>query len=178
VIIASTQFADSSSSSGLGAFNLNLKAFIFQLVTFALVLLVFKRWILPPILRTLEQRRQTLEDSLTNAQKTEEILHQTEAKVAETLQSARSQADAALADAQAEAKKIIAAAEDRGEEAAERIRKEAESFLQQQGQNLRQELRDELVALVAQTTAKVIEQKLTPEEDMQLIQDAVKVVSK
>src|SRR5579871_735651 len=125
------QFADSSASSGIGAFNLNLKAFIFQLITFVLVLLVFKRWVLPPIVKTLEERRKTVEDSLANAQKTEDILKQTEARVAETLQSARTQADAAIADAQAEAKRIIAAAEDRGEEAAERIREEARTFLQE-----------------------------------------------
>jgi F-type H+-transporting ATPase subunit b len=174
-----TQFADSSTaSSGIGAFNINLKSFIFQFVTFLLVLYVFKRWILPPILKTLDERRQTLEDSLTNAQQTEETLHKTEARVAEALQAARAQADSALADAQAEAKKIIAEGEQKGEESAERIRKDAEAFLAQQGERLRQELKAELVGLVAETTARVIEQKLTPEEDMKLIQDAVKVLGK
>ena len=171
------KFADSS-SSGLGAFNLNIKGFIIQLALFFIVLWVFKRWVLPPIVRTLETRRKTLEDSLANAQKTEEILRQTEAKVAEALQKARAEADQAIAEAQTEAKRIIAVAEAQGDEAAERIRKEAKTFLQEHEQILRKELKDELVALVIQTTAKVIEQKLTPEEDMRLIQDAIKVLPK
>ena len=74
-----TQFAEvSSSESGIGAFNINLKSFIFQLVTFVIVLLVFKRWVLPPLIKTLEDRRQTLEKSLTQAKETEEALARAE----------------------------------------------------------------------------------------------------
>ena len=63
------QFAQASdSASGIGAFNINLKSFVFQLITFVIVLLVFKRWVLPPLLKTLEDRRQTLERSLTQAE--------------------------------------------------------------------------------------------------------------
>jgi len=172
-----TKFADTG-GSGIGAFNINLKSFIFQLVTFLLVLWVFKRWILPPIVKTLEERRKTLEDSLEQARQTEETLHQTEVKVAAVLQKARTQADAALADAQVESKKIIAEAEQKGTENAERIKREAEAYLQQQGEKLRQELRAELVGLVSQTTARVLEQKVTAKEDMSLIEKAVKVLSR
>ena len=175
-----TKFATDSgtSTSGIGAFNINLKSFVFQLITFVIVLWIFKRWILPPILRTLDNRRKTLEESLEQARQTEEVLHQTEARVAESLQKARAQADAALADAKDEAKKIIAAAELRGGESAERIKKEAEAYLAQQSEKLRQELRAELVDLVAQATSKVIEQKVTAKDDGQLIEDAIKVLSR
>ncbi len=177
VIDSNIVFAQASDSSGgIGAFNINLKSFIFQLVTFVIVLLIFKKWLLPPITRTLEERQKTLEESLTNAQKTEEALRQAESKAAETLQAARAQADQALVDAQTEARKIISQAETKGEEAADRIRKDAEDFLAQHGESLRQELKSELVALVAQTTAKVIEQKMTPQEDTKLIQEAIKVL--
>jgi F0F1-type ATP synthase membrane subunit b/b' len=41
------QFADTSDASGgLGAFNINLKDFIFQLITFVLVLAVLRKWVL------------------------------------------------------------------------------------------------------------------------------------
>ena len=61
-------------SGGIGAFNLNLKSFLFQLITFALVLLVLKRWVLPPLMKTMENRRLALEQSLADAKATEEAL--------------------------------------------------------------------------------------------------------
>jgi len=69
----SAQFA-SSSSSGISSLGVNLKAFIFQLVTFLLVLLILRRWVFPKLVATLESRRDALERSLLQAKETEEAL--------------------------------------------------------------------------------------------------------
>ena len=170
-----TQFAaDSSSSSGIGAFNINLKAFIFQLVTFLLVLLVFKKWILPPIVKTLDTRRQTLEDSLTNAKATEEALAKAEATAEEILAKARAQADDALAEAKKAGAGAIADAEAAAAERASMIIKEAEAHLAEERDKLRQELRGELAELVADATEKIIHEKVDAKRDMSLIERAIK----
>ena len=163
-----------SSSSGIGAFNINLKSFVFQFVTFVIVLWVFKRWILPPILRTLEQRRQTLEAGLVNAKQTEETLAKAEAKSEEILGKARALADAALAEAKQAAGGVIADAEAAAERRAGLIVKEAEAKLSQEREKLRQELRAELAELVADATEKIIQEKLDPKRDMSLIERAIR----
>lgn len=168
------KFATENSGGGISSLGLNLKSFIFQLITFLIVLLILRRWVFPKLVATLEERRQTLERSLEQARQTEQTLHDAENKAAQTLQKARAQADAALADATAQAKDIISGAEKSAEEAAARIIKDGHTQLEQERSKLRSELKEELTDLVVETTEKVIKKKLTPKEDLSLIDNAIK----
>jgi F-type H+-transporting ATPase subunit b len=168
-----TQFA-SSSSSGISSLGINLKGFVFQLITFVIVLLILRRWVFPKLVATLEARRKTLEESLVQARQTEETLHQAEAKAGEILQAARVQADAALAEANTRAEEIIAKGEAAASERAARIVKEAEERLAQEHQKLYSELKKELAGLVAVATEKVLRKKINEREDRALIESSLK----
>ena len=179
MISSLSQFAETSSSqSGLGAFNVNLKSFIFQLITFVLVVLLFRKWVLPPINKTLEQRRQAVEKSLEDAKKTEEALAQAESKAEEILAKARTQADEAIADAKKAATGMISDAESAGVKRAQTIIQEAEKHLDQERQKLRTELRAELADLVADATEKLIHEKIDAQKDMSLIEKVLKGVAR
>ncbi len=167
------QFAETS-SSGIGAFNINLKGLIFQLLTFLMVMLVFKRWILPPLFKTMEERRKTLEKSLTQAKETEETLARAEAKSEEIIVRARDQADEALAEAKKAASSIIADAETAAAGRANLIIKEAEASLGRERTKLYEELRGELATLVADATEKIVQEKLEPKRDRSLIERALR----
>lgn len=168
-----TQFAE---ASGLGAFNINLKGLIFQLITFAIVLLVFKRWVLPPIIRTLEDRRETLEQSLTHAKETQEALDRAEIKAEEIIAGARAHADEALAEARKSAEGVIINAETAAAERAVLIIKEAEARLASERAKLREELKEELANLVADATEVILRQKLDGPSDRKLIEQALKEI--
>ncbi|MBI2588753.1 F0F1 ATP synthase subunit B [Candidatus Saccharibacteria bacterium] len=169
------QFAQASgSSSGISAFNINLKGLIFQLITFVIVLLIFKRWVLPPLLKTLEDRRRTLEQSLTHAKQTQEALARAEAKAEEIITRARTQADEALTEAKKVAASVIVDAESTAAQRASLIIKEAEAHLKQEHAKLHEELRGELADLVADATEKIIHEKLNPQRDRSLIERALR----
>lgn len=173
--ILSAKFAETAGAeNGIGAFHINLKSFIFQLVTFVIVLLIFKRWILPPLTKTLEDRRTTLEQSLQNAKDTEEKLTKAEEKVQEVLRGAREQADRALAEANVQAKEVIAKAEASAENQAQRIITETEGRLAQERELLHDQLKDELTDLVVLTSEKVLRKKIDEQEDRKLVEDALK----
>jgi F-type H+-transporting ATPase subunit b len=172
------QFAQAESgSSGLGAFNINLKGFIFQLITFVLVLLILRRWVVPKLVETIDKRQQTLEESLKNARATEEALTKAEARAEEILTKARVQADEALAEAKKAGIEAVTKAESAAAQRAELIIKEAESRLDEERQKLRTELRSELADLVADATEKIIHEKLDQKRDMSLIERAIKGIS-
>jgi F-type H+-transporting ATPase subunit b len=173
LINSNIQFA-ASSSSGISSLGINLKAFIFQLITFVIVLAILRKWVFPKLVATLEERRETLEKSLEQARQTEQTLHDAQGKTEEILKEARVQADGALADAQNRAKEIIADAEARGEQSAKRIITEAEAHLGQERAKLRSELKEELADLVVQTTEKVLRKKLTAKDDVELVKQSVK----
>jgi F-type H+-transporting ATPase subunit b len=169
------QFAQSS-SGGISSLGINLKSFIFQLITFLIVLLILRRWVFPKLVATLEARRKTLEESLVQARQTEETLHQAETKAGEILKQARTQADAALAEAGSKAEEIIAKGEATAAERAARIIKEAEARLGQERERLHSELRKELAGLVAIATEKVLAKKLDELEDRALIERSLKEI--
>jgi F-type H+-transporting ATPase subunit b len=158
------QFADDS--SGLGAFNVNLKDFIFQMITFVIVLLVLRKWVVPKVVQTMDAR-----------QSTEEALAKAQAKAEEILGQARAQADEALAEAKDAGADIISKAENAAGQRANLIVQEAETRLDEERQKLRTELRSELADLVADATEKIIHEKLDEKRDMSLIERAIKGIS-
>lgn len=179
MINLSTKFAQAQAPSGSGsisAFNLNLKSFLFQLITFAIVLLVLRRWVLPKLISTLEQRRETLEKSLTQAKETEETLARAEVKAEEILARARAQADESLRTVKKTAEGIIADAEAAAAKRSQLIIKEVEAQLSQEKNNLRLELRDELAELVTLAAEKIIRQKLNASTDRSLIEQTLQEV--
>lgn len=167
------QFAE---ASGIGAFNINLKAFLFQLITFVLVILVFKRWVLPPILKTMQERQKTLESSLEQAKATEEALVRAGAKAEEIIAQARVHADEASAQARKSAEEVIVGAETVGAERAALIIKDAEARLASERVKLRDELKSELADLVADATEIIIRQKLDQPSDRKLIEQALREI--
>lgn len=171
------QFADSS-SSGIGSLGLNLKSFLFQLITFLIVLLILRRWVFPKLVETLEARRKTLEESLIQAKQTQEALDKAEAKAADILHKAREQADSALADAKEQAKEVVAQAEATAQQQAKRVLEENQAQLAQQHEQLHRQLKNELTDLVVATTEKVLRTKLNAKEDAKLVERSIKELVK
>ncbi len=171
------QFAAESSSGGLGAFHVNVKTFLFQLITFVIILAMLRRWVLPKLVATMDERQKTLEKSLTDAKKTEEALANAQTKSEEILAKAREAADQSIADAKKAARDVIAQAETAAGTRAALIVKEAEARLDQERDKLRQELRKELAQLVAIATEKIIDEKMDDKQDMTLIERVIKGVA-
>lgn len=161
-------------ASGLSAFNINLKSFLFQLATFVIVLLILRRWVFPKLIATIEARRETLEKSLIQAKKTEEALAAAEQKAGQIIQAARENADRSLAEAGAQAKEIIAKAETAADEQGQRLIAEAKERLGQEKLKLQSELRAELTDLVILTTEKVLSEKIDKNTDRRLIERSLK----
>jgi F-type H+-transporting ATPase subunit b len=163
-----------SSSGGISSLGLNLKAFIFQLVAFVIILLILRRYAFPKLIATLEKRRETLEQSLVQAKETEKTLKEAEKKAAELLNEARSQADELLGDASEQAKTVVISAETAGAQQAGRLIKEAEAHLEQERSRLHDQLKAELADMVADATQTVLKRKLSAPEDDKLIAESIK----
>lgn len=168
------QFAETTSSGGISSLGVNLKSFIFQLITFVIVLLILRRYVFPKLVATLEERRKTLEESLVQAKKTEEALTKAEEKANHILHQAREQADEALAEAKNQAREMVNKSEESAREQASRIIKETETVIAQEHTKLREELKGELASLVAEASEKVLRAKLSSSEDEKLIERSVK----
>ena len=107
--------------SGIGALGLDVKYFLFQLIAFVIVLLVLRKWVFPRLVATLEERRQTVEQSLEHAKRTEEAMHKAEKQIAAMLHQARGQAEDVIGASHKQASSLIEAAEAKAAQRAEHI---------------------------------------------------------
>lgn len=167
-----TNFA--AESSGIGALGIDGKAFLIQLITFLLAFLILKRYAFKPIVKVLNERRETIESGVKLGEQMQKEQAEFEAKVEQLLQEARQQADEIMAGAQDNARQTVREAEDKAREKAAGILKEAEARIDQDTARARKQLEKELVGLVSDATEAIIGEKVDAKKDAQLIERALK----
>lgn len=162
------------SAGGLGALGLNVQSFLFQLITFVIVLLILRKYVFGRIVDTLEARRKAVEDSLKNAADTASELQKTEAHITQLMKDARKQADDIVAVAHKEASIMVEEAETKARKKADHIVEEAKSQLDQDVMKARQAIRDDTIKLVAAATERLLGEKVDAKRDSALIEKALK----
>lgn len=159
---------------GLSALGLNVQSFLFQLITFVLVLAILRRYVFGRLVSTLEERRKAVEESLNNAAAAADELHKTEAHIAEMMKQARVQADDIVAVAHKEAAVMVEEAEVKARKRADHLVNEARQQLDQDVAKARQAIRRDTVQLVAAATERLMGEKMDSTRDAALIERAIK----
>ncbi|HET9098581.1 MAG TPA: F0F1 ATP synthase subunit B [Candidatus Saccharimonadales bacterium] len=170
-----SQFA-SSSSGGIGALGLNAQSFVIQLLTFIIALLILRKWAFKPILKVMDERRETIEQGVKLGEEMKKEKADFEAEVEKQLHDARQKADEILANANDAARETIKESEDTAKEKAANILKAAEERITQETAIARQNLESELVGLIADVTEAVLEEKVDQTKDSELIKRTLKEV--
>jgi len=171
VHFVATNFAE---ASGIGALGLDGKALVIQLVTFVLAFLVLKKWAFGPITKMLDERRKTIEAGVELGEQMKKDQVALEAKTAEALAEARSQADGIIAGAQETSRQVVRDAEDKARDKAAGILKEADQRIATDTQRARKQLEGELVGLISDATEAIIGEKVDAKKDAALIDKALK----
>lgn len=174
--VAGTLAAEAGAAAeagGVAALGLDGWGLVFQIINFIVLLLLLRRFAYRPLLKILETRRRTVEESLAAAA---EIERQREALVREqraVMAQSRREAEALVARSQAEARAVVEQARAAGEAAAAALRREAEAKIAREVASARRELRRETLRLVAAATERVVQAKIDAESDARLIESAV-----
>jgi F-type H+-transporting ATPase subunit b len=154
-----------------------LQQFIAQCIAFTVLALVLNRFAWKPVRTILEQRREAIEQSMTNVEKIKKELAEAEAARLSLIQKANEQANAIIAEAQRTAN---LRAERRAREAAAQaddiIRKSHEAAVLERDRLLA-ELKRQVGSLVIQTTAKVSGKVLTPDDQARLNSETVREIN-
>jgi F-type H+-transporting ATPase subunit b len=165
-----TQFG---SSSGLGTLGLNFSSFLIQLLTFVIALLVLRKWAFKPILKIMNERRETIEKGVSLGEQMEKEKTELEAKIDKQLHEARLKADEIIATANEAARQSIADTEAKAKKKAEDILASAEERIAQKTHSIREQMKKEMVGLVADATEAVLREKIDAKKDTQLIEKAL-----
>lgn len=172
MITALTQFGDSS--SGLGSLGIDGKAFIIQLITFALAFWVLKKYAFGPIAKMMDQRRKTIEEGVALGEQMKKDKAALDAKVAEELAKARTEADGIIASAQESGRQVVRDAEDKATQKAAGILKAADERIASDTARARKQLEGEIVGLISDATEAIIGEKVDAKKDAELVKKALK----
>lgn len=176
--VAEAQTHAAESGGAFDALGLDIKAFLFQLITFVLLLLILRKWAFPVLVKTLEDRRKAVEQSIDQAKHTEAAMKDAEAKIADMLREARDESAALVAAGHKEAATMVEEAEAKAAKRAEHIVNEAKAGMEHELDKARAALKQETAALVAEATSAIIKEKVDAKKDAALISGALKEISK
>ncbi len=172
-----TTFGEAQSSA-LGALGINVQSFLFQLITFVLLLLILRRYAYPPIVKTLEERRMAVEQSIDQAKEAAAALEKAEKQMEQMLREARDQAEELVAAGHREAAKMVEDAETKAAKRAEHIVAEAKTGMEHELDKAREALKHETAQLIAEATGIIIKQKVDAKQNADLISKALAAATK
>lgn len=155
-------------------FGVTWQLLISQIVLFVIVALALKKFAYGPILKVLEERRQTIAQSLANAEKIKQELASAQAKAQEILSQANALANKQIEEARAVAAKVQESETQKAIATANQIVAKAKEASEAELGRMKMELRKELVRLVAETTAKVSGKVLTLDDQKRLADETTK----
>ena len=158
-------------------FGFNLHHFIAQVISFLLVAALLYKFAYKRILNILEERRQTIAQSLANAEKIKQELANAQTKAQEIISQAGAQATKLIEEGRQAAARVQEQETQKAIEAANQIVAKAREASEAELARSKAELRKELVRLVAETTAKVSGKVLTLDDQKRLAEETTKQIA-
>lgn len=167
------QFASESTEpaqeSVTATFGISWQALLFQAITFLLVVLVLKKFVVGKIYDVIDAREKQIKDGLDKAVQAQEELASAQDEIDAILKKARTQADGIVSNAKKESAEIVKASEDKAVARAEAIVADAHTKLELDVRNARQQLESETARLIGEVAEVVLREKLTTDKDQALI---------
>jgi len=157
----------------LGNLGINGKLFIAQLINFAILFFVLKKFAFKPLLKVLDERKNKIEKGLKDAEKAGEKLEKISAKEKKVLDKANKKATKILLEAEEKAENNRAEAVKKTEAEIEELMKKAERKIQEKKEQMLQDLKKDVAGLVVQATEKVLDEKIDGNKDGELIEKSI-----
>jgi F-type H+-transporting ATPase subunit b len=155
-------------------FGWNFWLFLSQVISFLIVALLLRRFAYKPILTVLEERRRKIEEGQLNAEKIKKELAEAEKRYQEILAKADADAQRMIDEARESAAHLSERKQQEAIAAAEQIITKAREATALEHERTMESLKHELGRLVVETTAKVTEKVLTPEDQRRLQEEAAR----
>jgi len=149
-------------------FGWNPWLFLSQVISFAIVAFLLRRFAYKPILGVLEERRQRIAEGLLNAEKIKKQLAEAEQRHAEILTKANAEAQKMIDEARESSAHLAERKQQEAIAAAEQIITKARESSAIEHERTMESLKRELGRLVVDTTAKVTGKVLTSEDQQRL----------
>lgn len=147
-----------------------------QLISFGLFVWFCMKYVWPPIITTLEARKEKIAKGLAAAEEAEVSLAQAQEKSEDLTKDARHKSMEIIAEAEARAKSMIEAAKADAKVEGERQLATAKAEIEQESQRAREELRTTLSSLVLSGAGQIVDKEIDSKKHAQLIDELAKQI--
>jgi F-type H+-transporting ATPase subunit b len=127
-----------------------------QMITFTLLVWFTMKYIWPPLFDSLEERRKKIADGLAAAEKGQENMHLAEKKAKSVIKQAKEQSSEIVNQAQKRANELIEESKDLGKKEGERMILAAKAQIEQEIQQAREGLRQEVATLAFSAAEQIL----------------------
>ena len=152
--------------------NINL-TLIGQSITFIFFVMFVMKFVWPPLVAALEERKATIADGLAAAEKGKHDGELAKQKVLDTLKDAKAQAQDIINLAEKRASEIVEESKDNARAEGERIIAAANAELEQEVNRAREQLRGQVVSLAVSGASKVLKREIDEKANEDLLKDLV-----
>jgi F-type H+-transporting ATPase subunit b len=150
--------------------NINL-TLIGQSITFFVFVWFCLKFVWPPIMKALDERKKTIADGLAAAERGKHDLELAQVKVSEELKDAKSQAADIIAQAQKRAAEIIEEAKDDARTEGQRLLTAARAEIDQEVNQAKEQLRTQVASLAVVGASRVLEREIDEQAHSDLLND-------
>lgn len=152
--------------------NINL-TLIGQSITFIAFVWFCLKFVWPPLMGALEERKKKIADGLAAAERGAHEKELAEKRAAETLHEAKNQAQDIINQAQKRASEIVEEAKDTARTEGDRIVAAANAEIEQEVNRAREQLRGQVATLVIAGAEKVLKKEIDAGANEAILQDLV-----
>src|SRR6266849_3082655 len=163
----------SAGGSPLDALGINGLAFISQLISFIIVLVLLGKFVLPRILQILDKRQAIIREGVENAEKARQDLAEATARAEHIIIDASRQAQEIIDRATKSAGQGARQIEEEARIRAEQINQQQIARIQQEVNRARQELSREVVNLSIEVASKVISRSMNTKDNRRFVEEFV-----
>ena len=153
--------------------NINF-TLIGQTITFVVFVLFCMKYIWPPLMRVLEERKTRIADGLAAAEKGKHELELAEKRALEVLKKAKANAQEVIGLAEKRAAEIADQTKDQARAEAERIVQSARADIDQEVNRAKESLRAAVTALAVAGAEKILEKEVDAKAHARLLDSLVK----
>ncbi|MDY6980286.1 F0F1 ATP synthase subunit B [Thiohalophilus sp.] len=152
--------------------NINL-TLIGQTITFIVFVWFCMKFVWPPIMNALNERKKKIADGLAAAERGAHEKELAEKKAAEVLHEAKQQAQDIINQAQKRASEIVEESKETARSEGERIIATAQAEIEQEVNRAREELRGQVASLAVAGAGKILKREIDAKANEDLLKDLV-----
>ena len=153
--------------------NINL-TMIGQTITFIIFVWFCMKFIWPPIMDALNERRKTIADGLAAAEEGQRQREQGQVDADQIIDQAKSQAQEIISRAEKRGSEVVADAKDKAREEGERILDAARGEIEMEANRAREQLRGQVAQLAVAGAQQILSKEVDSKAHEQMLADLAK----